>query len=203
VRSTDHLAPRYVYSNFSYHSNTHSTTTNPRLLILLCHRHLTLHRKYAKPVVSVHIIIVLHVTPSPLQCHSELKKNDLMNTSEVHDLLHPILTYIDWLRAGRSGERIPVVERFSAPVQTGPGAHPASCTMGTGSFPGVKSGRGVTLTPHPLLVPWSRKSRSIPLLPLWAVGPVQRLSACSTVHFTLPLLFFPKYQTPSSVQSLP
>jgi len=26
-------------------------------------------------------------------------------------------------------------EKFSAPVQTGPGAHPASCTMGTGSFP--------------------------------------------------------------------
>jgi len=26
--------------------------------------------------------------------------------------------------------------RFSAPVQTGPGAHPASCTMGAGSFPG-------------------------------------------------------------------
>jgi len=43
--------------------------------------------------------------------------------------------------------------RFSAPVQTGPGAHPASCTMGTGSFLGVKSGRGVTLVPHPLLVP--------------------------------------------------
>jgi hypothetical protein len=42
--------------------------------------------------------------------------------------------------------------RFSAPVQTGPGAHPASCTVGTGSFPGVDSGRGVTLTPHPLLV---------------------------------------------------
>ena len=45
--------------------------------------------------------------------------------------------------------------RFSAPIQTGPGAQPASCTMGTGSFPGVKSGRGVTLTPHPLLVSWS------------------------------------------------
>ena len=26
--------------------------------------------------------------------------------------------------------------RFSAPVQTSPGVHPASCTMGTGSFPG-------------------------------------------------------------------
>jgi len=43
--------------------------------------------------------------------------------------------------------------RFSSPVQTDPGAHPASCTMGTGSFPGVKSGQGVMLTPHPLLVP--------------------------------------------------
>jgi hypothetical protein len=28
--------------------------------------------------------------------------------------------------------------RFTAPVQTGPGAHPASYTMGTGSFLGVK-----------------------------------------------------------------
>ena len=27
--------------------------------------------------------------------------------------------------------------RFSAPVQTGPEANPASCTMGTGSFPGA------------------------------------------------------------------
>jgi hypothetical protein len=34
--------------------------------------------------------------------------------------------------------------RFSAPVQTGPEVHPASYTMGTGSFPGVKRpGRGV------------------------------------------------------------
>ena len=46
--------------------------------------------------------------------------------------------YSDSLRAGRSGDRIPVGPRFSAPVQTGPGAYPASCTTGTGSFPGVK-----------------------------------------------------------------
>jgi hypothetical protein len=33
--------------------------------------------------------------------------------------------------------------RLFAHVQTGPEAHPASCTMGTGSFPGVKRpGRG-------------------------------------------------------------
>ena len=37
---------------------------------------------------------------------------------------------------------------FSAPVQTGPGAHPASCTMGTGSVPRVKQpGRGVDHPP--------------------------------------------------------
>jgi hypothetical protein len=70
----------------------------------------------------------------------------------------------------------PVGTRFSAPVQTGPGVHPASCTIGIEAFPGVKSGRGVTLTPHPLLVLWSWKSRAIPLLPLWAVRPVQSLS---------------------------
>ena len=74
--------------------------------------------------------------------------------------------------------------RFSAPFQTGLGAHPASCTMGTGSSPGVKSGRGVALTSHPLLVPWSRKSTATPLLPLWAVRPVQSLGACTRVHFT-------------------
>jgi hypothetical protein len=41
-------------------------------------------------------------------------------------------------------DRIPVGVRFSAPVQTGPGTYPASYTIGTGSFPGVKrSERGV------------------------------------------------------------
>ena len=63
--------------------------------------------------------------------------------------------------------------------------HGTNTIMGTGYFPGVKSGRGVTLTPHLLLVPRSRKSRAIPLLPLWAVRPVQSLSACTRVIFTL------------------
>ena len=58
------------------------------------------------------------------------------------------------------------------PVQTCPGPHPAFCTMGTGSFPGVKHGRGMLLTTHPLLVPRSWKSRAIPLPTLWAtIGP--------------------------------
>jgi hypothetical protein len=56
----------------------------------------------------------------------------------------------DWLRAGRSGDRIPVKARFFAHVQTGPGAHPAACTMGTGYFPGVKRpGLGADHPPPP------------------------------------------------------
>ena len=66
----------------------------------------------------------------------------------------------------------PCGARFS-PVQTVLGAHPASCTMGTGSFPGIKYGKVVLLTTHPLLVPWSWKSRAIPLPTIWATtGPV-------------------------------
>jgi len=41
----------------------------------------------------------------------------------------------------------------------------------------------VTLTPHPLLVPWSWKGRATPLLSLWAVRPLQSISASTRVHF--------------------
>ena len=39
--------------------------------------------------------------------------------------------------------------RYSAPVQTGPGSHPAPCTMGTGSFPGGKERPGRDADPSP------------------------------------------------------
>jgi hypothetical protein len=42
------------------------------------------------------------------------------------------------VQAGWSGDRILVGVRFSAPVHTGLVAHPASYTMGTGSFQGIK-----------------------------------------------------------------
>ena len=70
-------------------------------------------------------------------------------------------------RYGRSGIESRWGRDFP-PVQTGPGAHPASCTMGTESFPGVKCGRGVLLTTQTLLAPRSRKSTAIPLPTLWA-----------------------------------
>jgi hypothetical protein len=60
---------------------------------------------------------------------------------------------------------------------------------------GVKSGRGVTPTPHLLLVPWSKKGTAKPLLPLWAVRLVQSLSACTRLHFTFALYHSKSDQT--------
>jgi len=61
------------------------------------------------------------------------------------------------LWARRSGDGIPVGTRFSAPLQTGPGAQPDSYIMGTGSLPGVKRpGRGVDHAPHLVKVKQSR-----------------------------------------------
>jgi hypothetical protein len=64
----------------------------------------------------------------------------------------------------------------------------SSCTMGTGSFPGGKGGRGVTLTTHPHLVPRSRKSRVIPLLPLWVHVACYRVKP----YLTAPIIPFAK-----------
>ena len=72
--------------------------------------------------------------------------------------------------------------------------------MNTGSLLVVKSGRGVTLTSHPLRVPWSWKGIAIPLLPLWAVRSVQSFGACTRVHFTFymlcPLNWCPRHGSP-------
>jgi len=51
---------------------------------------------------------------------------------------------VDSLRAGQSRNRVPVGARYSAPIQTGPGLHPASHTMSIGS---LRAGRGVNQPP--------------------------------------------------------
>jgi hypothetical protein len=61
------------------------------------------------------------------------------------------------IAAGLYGDRIPVGATFFAPVQTGPGAHPASCTMGTGSLSRRLSSRGAALTTDPHLAPRLKK----------------------------------------------
>ena len=63
------------------------------------------------------------------------------------------------LQTEKSGDRIPVGTRFSAPVHTGFGADPASCMMSTGSFSGVKW-QGVALAIHPHVAPRLKKEQS-------------------------------------------
>ena len=60
----------------------------------------------------------------------------------------------------------------------------------------------MTMTPHPLLVQWSGKSRAIPLLPLWAVRPVQSLSACTRVTFTFFLPLYVKHEVTQLAEAL-
>ena len=62
----------------------------------------------------------------------------------IHSFIHSFIygsQYSNSLHTVWFGDRIPVGVRTSTPVQTSPGAHPASYTMGTGSFPGVKRPR--------------------------------------------------------------
>ena len=79
--------------------------------------------------------------------------------------------------------------RFSAPVQTGPGTHPASCTMGTGSFPGGKSGRSVTLTPHPLLCRGQDKVELYLFSPCGPYGPYRASVPVRGCTLTLPYFY--------------
>ena len=60
-----------------------------------------------------------------------------------------MIFFFNSLWAGQSRDRIPQGARFSTPVQTDFGAHPASCAMSTGSFPGAKRlGHGVNHHHH-------------------------------------------------------
>ena len=56
--------------------------------------------------------------------------------------------YSDSLREGRSWDRMPVGARFSAPVQTGLGPHPAFYTLRTGSFLRIKRPESGVEHPH-------------------------------------------------------
>jgi hypothetical protein len=88
--------------------------------------------------------------------------------------------------------------KFSAPIYTGLGAHPASCTMGTGSFPTLNwPGRGddyqppfstevkETVEPHlysPFVLSWQVIGWTLPLtfrpIALYASRPVLLLLCC-------------------------
>jgi hypothetical protein len=78
-----------------------------------------------------------------------------------------------------------VGSRFSAPVQTGPGAHPVSNTLGTTSFPGVKGLERVA--DHPThLAPRLKKSRAVLLLPSGSSWPIIGRLYIYFTRYTLP-----------------
>jgi len=104
----------------------------------------------------------------------------LFNTKYLQSLSR----YSDWLRAGQACDRIPVGGEI---FHTCPDRHwgpPSLLYNGYRVFPGGKEWPVRDAAPHPVLVPWSRKSTAIPLLPLCAVRSVQSLCACTKVHFT-------------------
>ena len=80
------------------------------------------------------------------QCLNQLRHRVPHFKINMNELKYPRHTVGIATRYGLDG---PGIEsrwgaRFSAPVQTGHGTHPASYTMGIGSFPGVRlPGRGV------------------------------------------------------------
>ena len=70
---------------------------------------------------------------------------------------------------GGPGIELRMWARFPAQVPTGPGAHPASYTIGTGSFPGVKrQGRGADHKTS--LGPRLKKQYSYTSTPLLGLG---------------------------------
>jgi len=90
--------------------------------------------------------------------------------------------YSDSLRAGRSGDRIPMRARFSTPFHTDPWALPASCTVSTGTLQGVKRPeRGVD---HPSPYSVEVKER-VELLHIWAFVPCYRV----TFNFSFYLIY--------------
>ena len=89
-------------------------------------------------------------------CHGKTEKHIRGHKPRIVGDPGYLSRYRDSLRAGRSGDRIPVGARFSSPVQSRPGVHPTFYTLGTGSFPGVmRPGCGVDHPPH--LVPRLKK----------------------------------------------
>jgi len=124
--------------------------------------------------------VVLHSVQSPysykLFCQVRILLEFLCEGSYCWELLRhyycrrrccwpgQLRRYSNSLRAGRSGDRIPGEPRVSDRPDR-PWSPPSLLYNGYRVFQGGKESPGRDADPSPLLVPWSRKSRAIPLLP--------------------------------------
>jgi hypothetical protein len=132
-----------------------------------------MYLKKMKRVLNVYILCIANITTEP-RAKSHEKFSPARNNMKITLLTWPFskvqfLTHACTIEEPRSS--VSIVSNYgldgrgSIPDR-GSGAHPASYTTGTGgSFPGVKRGRSVILTTHPLLVPRLRVGAVPPLLP--------------------------------------
>jgi hypothetical protein len=94
------------------------------------------HYNPLKPILQNLTNIAMTPERRTIEEEEEKKKKDEDNAS------FSCINYVvgKAIRYGMNGPRIvsPWGVRLSTPVQTSPGAQPAYCTMGTGSFPRVK-----------------------------------------------------------------
>ena len=106
---------------------------------------------------------VATITHKHFQSHADLSivTSDVVTTIYIFQACGPdnSVSTATGYGAEQSGDQIPARKRFFASVATTSGAHPASYTMDTASFPGVKRpGRGVDHPSH--LAPRLKKEQS-------------------------------------------
>ena len=103
---------------------------------------------------GIHIIITLYMQCihnfRSYSCMANICLERIMVFNPVYTLIIIFITFVlfcelrylslfsDWLWADRSRDWVLLGARFSAAVKTGPGAYPASCTVGTRFFLGDK-----------------------------------------------------------------
>ena len=115
----------------------------------------TLKSRNIQNRLNIHPAVCLTMGPQPLP---NRVRHAVRSSASCCNLLYPLLFLMGRdssvgvaTRYGLDGPRIESRwgARFSAPVQTGPGDHSVSCTMGTGSFYGLKQpGRGADHPPN-------------------------------------------------------
>ena len=138
----------YIFCNILSHHIAQILYPSPSILITLppiytlpitsrFHPFPTLQTPSLSPIFEAHYFGILRLSRFLPTCTVHLN-------SDLGKLFEWIVGWDNSVGlASRYGLDGPGIEsrwgaRFSAPVQTSPGAHPASYTMDTGSFPGVK-----------------------------------------------------------------
>jgi hypothetical protein len=109
------------------------------------HKYLILDTYRPDVNVSKDVRIRSYITKPGVHSRTNLGISTLILMRSLSERAHVVLRKVLVKKSGPgssvdigTGYGLDGPGRFIAHVQTGPGAHPASCIMSTGSFPGVK-----------------------------------------------------------------